>query len=76
MTPYWPRLLKRTDACRYVSMTAAEFEKAVGLGEMPMPRKIGTVERWDREAIDKALDGDAGDWRKDQPIYKRKGMAA
>ena len=68
MTPYWPRLMKRTDACRYVSMTAAEFEKAVAGGALPMPKVIGTAERWDRVDIDRYLDGE-DDWRRGHPLY-------
>ena len=67
--PYWPRLLRQSKAAKYCDMTTQEFEKAVATGELPMPKKVGTVERWDRIEIDKLLDTDADDWRKDQPLY-------
>lgn len=67
-SPYWPKLMRRPDATRYVSMTVAEFEKAVATGALPMPKRIGSVERWDRDEIDAYINGE-NDWRKAQPAY-------
>lgn len=67
--PTWSRLMRRPEACAYVSMTVAEFEKAVAARALPIPRIIGTVERWDRVEIDRYLDGEESDWRRGHPLY-------
>ena len=57
-------MLRRSLAAAYVGMTAREFDQAVAVGDMPDPL-LGN--RWDRHAIDDALDrmvaGPAVDWR-------------
>jgi hypothetical protein len=70
LTSYgWPRLMKLGTAAAYLDMTTGRFLTEVASGALPVSQLIGGGERWDRHAIDAALDGNAcnGDWRKDQP---------
>ena len=66
--PGWPRLLRETLAAAYVDMPVAAFARAVACGEMPDPLQTSAGERFDRNALDLALDKLAGnvgevDWR-------------
>ena len=71
--PDWPALLRRSTAASYCDMTAAEFEREVNAGRLPMPVKIGDGERWHRVAIDQQLERLCGaavpDWRAKVKLY-------
>lgn len=56
MTP--PRLLSGADAAAYCGITAATFSKWVAAGTAPPP--LPGTRRWDRKAIDLALDKSSG----------------
>lgn len=49
-----PRLLSGKAAAAYCSMTAATFSQWVAAGRLPRP--LPGTRRWDRKAIDLALD--------------------
>jgi hypothetical protein len=49
-----PRLLSGADAAAYCGITPATFSKWVAAGNMPKP--LPGTRRWDRKAIDLALD--------------------
>lgn len=49
-----PRLLSRAEAAAYCSLSAAGFDNWIAAGRLP-PAIPGT-HRWDRKAIDAALD--------------------
>ena len=66
--PGWPRFLRHSLAAAYVDMSSAELDRAVACGEMPDPLQTSAGERFDRNALDLALDKLAGnvgevDWR-------------
>ncbi len=51
----WPRLMKRADACDYVSLGETRLRT-----HGPAPHMVDGVERWDRRDLDRwvdALDG-------------------
>lgn len=76
--PDWPRMLRRPLAASYAGYSAPQFDRAVAADEMPEPVHTSAGERWDRRAIDGALDrlangGEAvADWR----VGARERMAA
>ncbi len=49
-----PRLMSGSDAAAYLGLTAAAFSKWVSEGRIPKP--LPGTRRWDRKAIDMALD--------------------
>lgn len=52
-----PRLLTREAAAAYASVSGGTFDKMVGDGTMPKPRKIsGTRIGWDVRELDAAID--------------------
>lgn len=64
--PHWPAMMRRTLAARYCDLSAAEFEREVNEGRLPLPIVLGGSERWSRRKLDEALellDGGADDWR-------------
>lgn len=71
--PDWPRMMRRATAAAYCDLSAAEFEREVAGGRLPLPVKLGNSEHWSRIAIDDMLGrlaGDNGpDWRKGSPLY-------
>ena len=72
--PYWPRMMRLKTAAAYCDMTSADFTREIASGRLPFPIAMEGGDRWDREAIDQALNlmrGDADDWRKGCP-----GLAA
>lgn len=52
------RLLSGIDAAAYLGITPATFSKWVSSGKAPLP--IPNTRRWDRKAIDLALDKTSG----------------
>ena len=58
--PGWPRFLRPTLAAAYTGMTSAQFDRAVAAGELPDPVHTSAGERYDRNALDLALDKLAG----------------
>lgn len=53
-----PRLLTRPDAAAYCHVSVATFSAWVSMGLLPGP--VFQSKRWDREAIDAALDRESG----------------
>lgn len=53
-----PRLMTRAQAAAYCAMTASRFSQLVKAGTFPGP--IPGTTRWDRVAIDAALDRHSG----------------
>jgi hypothetical protein len=61
--PFWPRLLSREEAARYVGVSSAVFDDEVKHGIWPPAlRRGGKGGRltWDRNALDKAADRASG----------------
>ncbi len=71
--PDWPAMMLRGTAARYCDMTASEFESEVVAQRLPMPVQLGNRERWNRRALDEALDRLSGavvpDWRATSNLY-------
>lgn len=72
--PDWPRMMKRTTVCAYLDVSAAELEREIAAGRLPLPVKVGNADHWSRAAIDASIEKLAGesafdDWRKGQPLY-------
>lgn len=64
--PYWPAMLRRTNAAAYCDLSIAEFEREVNAGTLPLPVKLGNSEHWSRRKLDEALEalhGGVSDWR-------------
>lgn len=53
-----PRLMSGPDAAAYLGLTPAAFSKWVSEGRIPKP--LPGTRRWDRKAIDMALDRISG----------------
>lgn len=72
--PHWPGMMKRATAARYCELTAAEFEREVADGRLPLPVKLGNHEHWSKLQLDQALAALTGeaqrDWRIGSPLYK------
>lgn len=51
-----PRGLSRFDAAAYVGISATTFEKLVGDGRMPPPKRINRRMVWDRRSLDEAFE--------------------
>lgn len=71
--PDWPRMMRRETAAGYCDMKAADFEREVSSGRLPLPVQLGVGERWNRVQLDEALDRLAGsavpDWRPKAKLY-------
>lgn len=71
--PHWPAMMRQALAARYCDLSVAEFERQVAAGRLPCPLSIGSVERWSKGQLDKALAAIAGDidddWRSGSPLY-------
>lgn len=53
----WPRLMKLETAASYCDMSATYFKKQMDAGLFPKPViQDGRTKRFDRKAIDRALD--------------------
>lgn len=53
---YPPRGLGRLQAARYVGLPPGEFDDAVLVGPMPLPRQIDDLLIWDRQELDAAFE--------------------
>lgn len=71
--PFWPRMMKRTTACAYLDLTAAELEREIAVGRLPNPVMLGNAEHWSRAQLDEHLERLTGerqpDWRASSPLY-------
>lgn len=72
--PHWPRMLKRSTACAYLDLSAAEFEREIASGRLPHPVMLGNGLHWSRAEIDTYLERLTGespddDWRKGTKLY-------
>jgi predicted DNA-binding transcriptional regulator AlpA len=64
------RGLSRTEAAGYIGIGTTLFDKMVGAGQMPRPKRIGVRNVWDRFEVDLAfdrlstdgVDTDSNDW--------------
>lgn len=57
--PFWPRLLSREEAARYVGVSSAVFDEEVKHGTWPPALRRGPRQgraTWDRLALDRAAD--------------------
>lgn len=61
------RVFNRNEAASYVGVSPGFFDKLVSEGRMPRPLPMGRVRRWDKAAIDVALDA-LGDLNGSRPI--------
>lgn len=64
--PHWPAMMRRQLAARYCDLSVADFLREVEQGRLPDSVATAGGERWNRRAIDAALDRIAGgeeDWR-------------
>ena len=61
LAPSERRVLSRAEAASYVGISPGHFNKLVENGTMPAPLKaFGRARRWDKAALDEALDGMCG----------------
>jgi hypothetical protein len=72
--PDWPAMMQRATAARYCDMAPADFEREVVAQRPPQPVLIGGGERWNKKALDAAIDGLAGigeeeNWRLGSNLY-------
>jgi predicted DNA-binding transcriptional regulator AlpA len=51
-----PRGLSRAEAAGYVGVSTTLFDKMVGDGRMPKPKRINSRTVWDRHQLDRAFD--------------------
>lgn len=64
--PYWPRMLSRDQAARYVGVSPGQFAKEVEEGRWPEPERRGGEGRrtarllWDRLLLDRRQDERSG----------------
>jgi hypothetical protein len=49
------RVCNRDEAASYVGVSPGKFDKMVGAGLMPSPLRYGSVRRWDKKALDRAI---------------------
>lgn len=72
----WPRMMKRSTACAYLDLTAAELEREIVAGRLPAPVMLGNGLHWSQADIDAHLDRltgqaeDGADWRKKVKLYQ------
>jgi predicted DNA-binding transcriptional regulator AlpA len=52
----WPRMLRLKTAAAYCDLSHEAFLREVAAGRLPRPVELGGAARWDRTAIDLALD--------------------
>lgn len=52
-----PRLLSRMDAAAYLGIHPATLDRRVASGDLPGPIRVAGLRRWDREALDRIIDG-------------------
>lgn len=68
-----PRMMRRSTAAAYLDLSAADFEREVAAGRLPMPVRFGSGEHWSREAIDQAVSKLTGEkvasWRDKARLY-------
>lgn len=73
--PDWPRMLRRATAAAYCDLTAAEFEREIADGRVPLPVIFGGSEHWSRVLLDEALERLTGeqvpDWRQRTKLYAK-----
>lgn len=50
------RVFNRAEAASYVSASVGYFDKLVRLGKMPKSLPLPRVRRWDKAALDRAVD--------------------
>lgn len=58
MNTITPRLMKKSDACAYLNIEEGTFDLWMKAGRIPAP--LEGTKRWDRHAIDAALDKASG----------------
>ena len=79
LLPDWPRMMRRATAAAYCDLTAADFEREVAAGRLPLPIHFGGQDHWSRVAIDEALERLAGDrlpdWREGSRLYGKRNAA-
>ena len=56
LPPSERRVYSRSEAASYVGVSPGFFDKLVRRGAMPPPLQMLGVRRWDRAALDRALD--------------------
>jgi predicted DNA-binding transcriptional regulator AlpA len=49
------RVCNRDEAASYVGVSAGKFDKMVADGTMPKPLRYDGVRRWDKSALDRAI---------------------
>lgn len=73
MRTWAPRAMRRATAAEYLELSAAEFEREVAAGRLPMPFKLGNHEHWSKEALDECVAKLSGDgvpsWREGSKLY-------
>lgn len=78
--PDWPAIMRRDTAARYCDMSAAEFERAIADGIIPMPIRFGERERWSRSMLDRYISSATGesapDWRAGSGLYAQRAFDA
>lgn len=78
--PDWPAMMKRDTAARYCDMSAAEFERAIADGTIPLPIRFGDRERWSRAQLDRYISNAMGestsDWRAESGLYAQRPFNA
>lgn len=71
--PDWPAMMRRSTAALYCDMTAAEFERGVADGTLPLPVRVVDKERWSRVQLDEHRERLFGetipDFRKKSKLY-------
>ena len=70
--PFWPRMMRRDTAARYVSLSVSAFEREIADGRLPLPVMLGGQNQWSRTAIDDALESLStftGDGRAQSKLY-------
>ena len=60
LPPSARRVFSRPEAASYVSASVGYFNRLVRAGTMPQPLPLPGVKRWDKHALDRALDTLAG----------------
>jgi predicted DNA-binding transcriptional regulator AlpA len=50
-----PRGLSRVEAATYIGVSPTLFDRMVGDGRMPRPKRVGERRVWDRTALDAAF---------------------
>lgn len=63
----WPRAMVEPEAAAYVGFSATKFRELVIRGQMPRPRLLAGLRRWDIDDLDAAvknapLEGEENSW--------------